>query len=56
MLALYLGDADVFFTAANHSPAHGFAPWVCAEPPITRFKNDPRYAAMFARFRLTPPS
>ncbi len=57
MLALYVGDADVFFNAVNYTPHHGFAPWVCAEGPIIkRFKDDPRYAAMFARFKLTPPS
>jgi TolB-like protein/Tfp pilus assembly protein PilF len=56
MLALYIGDADEFFTSIAFTPHHAFAPWVTAEPPIVRFKNDPRYPGLFARFKLTPPS
>ena len=56
MLYLYLGDADGFFTAIAHEPHHGFAPWVRVEPPIARFKDDPRYAALFTRFKLPLPT
>jgi hypothetical protein len=56
MLYLYLCDADGFFTSIAYTPHHGFVPWIRVEPPITRFKNDPRYAALFARFKLPPPS
>lgn len=56
MVHLYLGEADAFFAAIESTPHHAFAPWVRMEPPIVRFKNDPRYAAMFARFKLPPPS
>jgi hypothetical protein len=55
MLAMYLGDADLFFTSIAYTPHHAFAPWVCTEAPIVRFKDDPRYAALFARFKLSPP-
>ena len=55
MLALHIGDADTFFNSIAYTPHHAFAPWVTAEKPITRFKDDPRYALMFARFKLTPP-
>lgn len=55
MLYIYLGDADGFFNAIAYTPHHAFAPWVRVEPPITRFRNDPRYAALFARFKLPPP-
>ena len=55
MVHLYLGNADGFFTAMEKPPYHAFAPWVRMEPPIVNFKNDPRYAALFARFKLPPP-
>jgi serine/threonine protein kinase len=55
MLALHIGDADTFFNSIAYTPHHAFAPWVTTEKPITRFKDDPRYAPMFARFKLTPP-
>jgi hypothetical protein len=55
MLALHIGDADQFFASIAFTPHHAFATWVCAEPPITRFKDDPRYPALFARFKLSPP-
>ena len=55
MLALHIGDADQFFTSIAFTPHHAFATWVCAEAPITRFKDDPRYPALFARFKLSPP-
>jgi hypothetical protein len=55
MLALHLGDADTFFNSIAYMPHHAFAPWVTAEKPITRFKDDPRYGPLFARFKLTPP-
>jgi TolB-like protein/tRNA A-37 threonylcarbamoyl transferase component Bud32 len=55
MLALHIGDADQFFTSIAFTPHHAFAPWVCVEAPITRFKDDPRYSALFARFKLSPP-
>ena len=55
MLALHIGDADQFFTSIAFTPHHAFAPWVCVEAPITRFKDDPRYPALFARFKLSPP-
>jgi hypothetical protein len=56
MVRLYLGDANEFFAAINFSPHHGFAPWVRVEPVITRFKDDPRYADLFAKFKLPLPS
>jgi hypothetical protein len=56
MLHLYLGDADEFFTAIGSEPHHAFVPWVRVEPPIVRFKDDPRYAALFARLKLPLPS
>ena len=56
LVRLHLGDADEFFAAIGYSPHHGFAPWVRIEPGITRFKDDPRYAALFARFKLPLPS
>jgi serine/threonine-protein kinase len=52
MLYLYLGDADGFFSSIAHTPHHAFAPWVCAEPAIVRFKDDPRYAQLLARFKF----
>ena len=55
MLNLYLGDADGFFTSISFKPHHAFATWVTVEPPIVRFKDDPRYAALFARFKISPP-
>jgi hypothetical protein len=55
MAYLYLGDADGFFTAIAYEPHHGFAPWVRVEPTIERFKDDPRYGALFARFKLPLP-
>jgi serine/threonine protein kinase len=56
MLHLYLGNADEFFTAIAFEPHHGWVPWVRNEPPILRFKDDPRYAELFARLKLPPPS
>ena len=56
MLHLYLGDADEFFAAIAHEPHHAWVPWVRVERPIVRFKDDPRYAQLFARFQLPPPS
>ena len=50
-----MGDADGFFDSIAHTPHHALVPWVRIEPPIKRFKDDPRYAALFARFKLPPP-
>ena len=55
MLYMYLGDADGFFDSIAYEPDHGFAAWVRVEPPMTRFKDDPRYAPLFARFKLPLP-
>jgi serine/threonine protein kinase/tetratricopeptide (TPR) repeat protein len=56
MAYLYLGDADGFFTSIAYEPHHGFAPWVRVEPTIERFKDDPRYGALFSRFKLPLPA
>ena len=55
MLYLYLGDADQFFTAIAHEPHHAFVPWVRVEPAMIRLKDDPRYAQLFATFKLPLP-
>jgi TolB-like protein/Flp pilus assembly protein TadD/predicted Ser/Thr protein kinase len=52
MAYLYLGDVDGFFTSIAYEPHHGWAPWVVAEPPIEKFKSDPRYAELLRRFKL----
>ena len=55
MVHMYLGDADEFFTAIAYEPHHAFVPWVRVEPAMTRLKDDPRYAQLFARFKLPVP-
>jgi serine/threonine protein kinase/tetratricopeptide (TPR) repeat protein len=56
MVHMYLGDRDEFFTAIAHEPHHAFVPWVRVEPAMLRLKDDPRYAQLFARFKLPPPT
>ena len=55
MLYMYLGHADGFFDSIAYEPDHAFAPWVRVEQPMTRFKDDPRYAPLFARFKVPLP-
>jgi hypothetical protein len=55
MVHMYLGDRDEFFTAIAHEPHHAFVPWVRVEPAMIRLKDDPRYAQLFARFKLPLP-
>jgi tetratricopeptide (TPR) repeat protein len=54
-LYLYLGDADAFFEAIGYEPHHAFVPWVRTEPALLRFRADPRFDQLMARFKLPPP-
>ena len=55
-LYLFLNDADAFFEAIAHEPHHAFVPWVRTEPALDRFRDDPRYAQLMARFKLRVPA
>jgi TolB-like protein/tetratricopeptide (TPR) repeat protein len=55
MVEMYLGDNDGFFASIAHEPHHAFVPWVRVEPAMVRFKDDPRYAQLFARLKLPLP-
>jgi serine/threonine-protein kinase len=56
MLYLHLGDADAFFDAIAFEPHHAFVPWVRTDAALDRFRSDPRYAALMARFKLPAPT
>jgi tetratricopeptide (TPR) repeat protein len=55
-LYLHIGDADAFFDAVAHEPHHAFLPWVRTEPALERFRSDPRYTQLMARFKLPAPA
>jgi serine/threonine-protein kinase len=55
-LYLFMNDADAFFEAIAYEPHHAYVPWVRTEPVLDRFRDDPRYAQLMARFKLPVPA